>query len=748
MGGLSLLLAAVVSSLPVVVERDASPSQRYAAEELSEYVGRITGRELQVKVRGEGERRRSAPCVRFVTTDEYGDDGFRLQVKDGDVVISGSRTYGCLYGVYELLETYAGCGWFSSRCEIVPKAEKVEVPDALDVVQRPAFALREPYWYDAFDGDFAARLRLNGSGMRLEARHGGHNRRFSKRLWLCHTFQKLVPPAKYFAEHPEYFSEVRGKRLKDNSQLCLSNPDVLEIVVSNVLAEIRANPGVGYVGVSQNDWGNWCTCEKCRAVDEEEGSPSGSIVRFVNAVAERVEKSYPKVRIETLAYQYSRKPPKKTRVRHNVIPCLCSIECRVSRPLAEKSCPENAAFVEDLKGWAAQAPELYVWDYTTDFACYMHPMANVKALAENIRFFRDSRVTALFAQGDYEGPHAHFAELKAWLIAKLMWNPDQDLDPLVNRFFAGYFGAAAPFARRYYDSLHALPRPPDRQLWIYESPLSDNVPDSFLEESAQTWAQAADAVRDDPVRAYNVRMASMANDAVRFWRLRGKLTPKKYQMVSDPAAYRAKYEAICRQAVPLARTLVARLDEERRIVFKEGHAADHNFPEPEIRAVAAGRDLPEPTASGDEIVFEEDAMTLTLPGVKGELADDPLAGNGKAYRLFTTHRDWCVTLKLDQVAFDDAEYVLSARVRTEQDPGVTNKAFWCGVEGGAARESTHARKVMAPEIKPGYAWYDIVTWKPANSQYIWFGPGISPMKGPKVRATYLDALRIRRVRRE
>ena len=85
------------------------------------------------------------------------------------------------------------------------------------------------------------------------------------------------------------------------------------------------------ISISQNDWHGYCECEKCRALDEHEGTHAGTLIHFVNAVAEEVEKEHPDILIETLAYQYTRKPPRHVRPRRNVVTRLCSIECSLRR---------------------------------------------------------------------------------------------------------------------------------------------------------------------------------------------------------------------------------------------------------------------------------------------------------------------------------------------------------------------------------------------------------------------------------
>ena len=156
--------------------------------------------------------------------------------------------------------------------------------------------------------------------MRVGDQHGGKVR-FGSGLFV-HTFNTLCPPEEFFATNPEYFSEINGGRVKDHTQLCLTNPHVLRIVTERLLARIRQDPTAKLFSVSQNDWYNFCTCPDCKAIDDREESHAGTMITFVNKVAEAVEKEFPELWIETLAYQYTRKPPKTLKPRRNVVPRL------------------------------------------------------------------------------------------------------------------------------------------------------------------------------------------------------------------------------------------------------------------------------------------------------------------------------------------------------------------------------------------------------------------------------------------
>ena len=229
----------------------------------------------------------------------------------------------------------------------------------------------------------------------------------------------------------------------------------------------------------------------------------------MNQVAEAVGKEFPHVWIETLAYQYTRTPPKTLRPRPNVVPRLCSIECDFSLPLDVSPYPQNVKFVDDIKGWSAITDKLYVWDYTTNFGHYIGPHPNFGCLQGNVKFFRDNSVVGLFEQGAYQSPHAEFAELRAWVLAKLLWNPEQDVKALYDDFFAGYYGPAAEPVRAYFDELQSLAASPDHVLRLWSPMTSPWYTDEFFARAATLWADAESRVAADPDRLYNVRMGAI-----------------------------------------------------------------------------------------------------------------------------------------------------------------------------------------------------------------------------------------------
>ena len=749
---LTLAARGAAAAYTIVLPKAASPSQRYAAEELQRYTARMTGVMLPIIT---DDQPLPAKRVQIVTrTDKtLGEDGFQLKVQGEALTIAGSSVRGALYGVYELLERFGGCRWYASWCEKIPVRDAFKVCANLDDTQTPAFEMRLPFWYDVITHtEYASRIRCNCTWRPIEPKFGGDSYRFGGGLGCCHTFDRLVPLEKYGKTHPEYYAFRNGARRVNPPpggrqwylQLCLTNPDVLKIVVEGVKERIRKDPGARFYGVSQNDNWNYCQCPKCAAVDAEEGSHAGTVVRFVNAVAAEVEKEFPGVLIETLAYQFSRQPPKKTRLRPNVIPCLCSIECDFARPIPESPYPQNIKFCTDIKGWTSQTDMLYVWDYTTNFRHYTYPLSNVYALQGNIKFFRDHKVKCLFEQGAQLGRHGAFGELKAWLLAKWMWNPDLPIKPLLDDFFAGYYGKGAPFVRDYFEEEHRIHRAysadPKRPSGIYEDVMCPAFSDAFLEKAAGLWAQAIAATKDDPIANYNVRMGAFGTDYTRLERMRRRLVAPDYSFVPNwkPAAKWTDAQA-------LARSLIARMEEAKDICLSESR---QNAVTNEWNALFAQTPTVPKLVEGNRLVLGvNDLIQSRRPSpTYTALVEDPAAKGGKAIKLLNTHYEWCVTYSMSKVVFvPGVKYRVRAHLRVEPKAGKTGEAFWSGVYDGARNQGKGGCRPKVTEVKPGYQWYDIATITPERSDYFWIGPGFYNTKAGEttsIEGVWIDQLEI------
>jgi len=515
------------SEYRIVIPADALPSEKYAAEELKTYLQKITGATLpvvtdatpggktEILLGNVGHLKASKRKVDFAA---LGEEGFVIRTEGSRLLIAGGRPRGTLYGVYTLLEEHLGVRWFTPEVEGVPQTNRLVLP-RLDVSFSPKLLCRDVFWTEMMrNADFAARHRLNGQHYRLTEKHGGAYAVFFP---FVHSFDSLIPKD-LFKDHPEYFPWIDGKRVDGYVQRCLSNPEVVQLAKKNVRQWIKEHPEATIISVSQNDTGKWCQCEKCKALDDAEGSPAASMIKFVNTVAEDIEQDYPRLLIETLAYQYTRKPPKSIQPRANVIVRLCSIECCFAHSLAGCPSGENRRFRDDIVAWQPVAKRLYVWDYTPNFAHYVMPFPNFNVLQPNVQFFADHNVQGLFEQGNYNGGiSADLGALRAYLLAKLVWDPKTDLQRHQREFIKAYYGKAAPKITEYLELVQQQVKDTSVHAHIFDPPRAKYLNAEFATAADKLLAEAEAMAESDAVRQ-RVQLARLpvwyvqiANDRVK-----------------------------------------------------------------------------------------------------------------------------------------------------------------------------------------------------------------------------------------
>ncbi len=440
----------------IILGTAASESEQWAAKELQHWLHEISGADFPIQRLGHAESQSySGPRILLGYNELVKeklqspgpadhDESFRYCNAGPDILIFGGKERGTLYGVMSFLENEFGCRWYTPSVTMIPQKEEARFA-RYDHSESPGIRVRNDFYFEAFDTLWAARNKMNGR-MGFVSQPGG-----VEAYGYVHTFYPLVPPSEFFGKHPEYYSLINGKRTHDEAQLCLTNPDVLKIITERIKKRMRENPEYLIYDVSQNDNFNPCQCDKCQHIVRQEGSESGPIIWFVNQVAAAVEKEFPDKFIGTLAYQYTRTPPKNMHPRQNVVVRLCPIEVCRSHDL--KFCPQNKSFMNDLRGWSSISPHLYIWDYVVNFSNYIIPFPNINVLKPNIMTFRENHAIGIMEEAAYQSPGGEFAELKTYLIARLLWNPDADTEEIIRDFLYGYYGRAGKYVHAYLDLL-------------------------------------------------------------------------------------------------------------------------------------------------------------------------------------------------------------------------------------------------------------------------------------------------------
>ena len=427
-----------------------------------------------------------------------GEDAFKIEadIDAGSMTFVGGNGRGIIYAVYRFLEKYAGFRYLTPDLETQTE-DPVIIPDGVLMDYAPVMssARRLTWYYTGRDAEWCVKNGISGCDTTLDAMHGGPSLNYGS--MFVHTIGPLYETT---YPYPTYTSNP-----------CLTDPANLEKAIKNVRARLESRPSTTILSVSQNDTEDHCECEQCLAIEEEEGSPAGVLLRFVNAVAENLEADYPNLIIDTLAYKYTRKAPLITKPRENVCIRLCSIECHFNHPLTTEKCSVCSAFRNDMVEWSKICDNIYVWDYTTDFSYYISFFPNLHVLRENMQFFADHNVKGMFEQGNGQGLSGEFGELRAYLLAKLMMYPymtEEEYSAHMDEFLAAYYGAGWKNFRSYIDQVSSLAILGDGHT-IYHQPFT-SVNDNFyrvIEDGVTKWWDAAEELAGNH-RAY-VRRSRM-----------------------------------------------------------------------------------------------------------------------------------------------------------------------------------------------------------------------------------------------
>lgn len=497
----------------IIIPKSSTAQERRAASELGLWLGKITGAEFplvtdetepQARELSVGKTNRRTPAI-LAKEIQSGLEGYALAVDEDRLFFLGNS--GPLNAVLAFLEEDLGVRWFAGaelnnewrEHTAALEADPWHTDGAIrfprnpsllaSVVPRakePAIAIRRHTWWHYSYRPLGLRNRINGG---FDRRHE-YQRDFVNGGMGVHTFHRLVPPDKYFESNPEYFSLVDGARRWRQAQICLSNPEVAEVAAQTAIRALRAAPpSHRMIGVSPMDWLGNCECENCRELEEATGAYSGVLLTFVNRVAELIEKEVPDATIVTLAYWQSRKPPETDiTMRDNVAvwlaldrnstfdwPYHSFFDDKFSDRSVVQATRHRATFsplseTELFARWKEISPRLMLWMYPTQYRNPHAPMPVWHPLAENLQFAAQQGVEMVYVQTPGSG--APNESMRAWITAKLLWDPTLDVDALIQDFiWGGYYGAAAPEVAEYMQLLlHHAVNYTDfdlRRDWIY-----------------------------------------------------------------------------------------------------------------------------------------------------------------------------------------------------------------------------------------------------------------------------------------
>ena len=657
------------------------------------------------------------------------DEGYAVSAKGGDLFLFGGRRRGPLYAVFALLEEDLGCRWYA--VDRWRKEQHVTVPDRPVLVFQPvlrayvpALTLRDPYYWDAFERDWSLRNRTNSGqhSAQLPEEWGGSTD--FVRGYFVHTFERLVPVEEHVGEHPEYFSEWQGvrkpfERLHWPGQLCLTNREVLHIVKAKVREALRLAPQAEWISVSENDGRTgYCTCARCKSINDASGATSATLVRFVNAVGQALAGEFPDARATTLAYGHAYTPPRGMRVRQNVLIRFCTDQHAWRRPYRFITESENVTAA--MTGWAGLGAKLTIWDYTADFGNYLQPRPNIAVAAENIRTYVRNNAVGVMLQGNYQSSGSSRVKLKCWVWSKLLWDPSLNVESLIRDFTYGYFGAAAEPMQRYnvllwdaWERMHDGPTDND----------GDPIDHALVRQAAGIIAEA-EKLADSDALGRRIRREKLG-----ILHARLQLGPTSEE---DVAAYLAEVEEI------------ESLVQEFRVSHMRERPRD--VAERLLRWRARAGQMKVKTEVPGTVFADDLGLRLAkhLGEYAGEVVEDGLAGNGYAVRQSGRRSNWSLQWILPVAGLAEGRsYRLRVRQRLDKK-GDTGQACIVGVYNPPAKKYGIRQSIAAADVPSDrYIWVTIGEFVPAAGDYVYVAPVDN---GEMVENIFTDRLELQPVR--
>lgn len=741
------LAAAGQAQYVIIRQEGATVAEAHAADDLAATLKQITRATFTMRATRPAARERAiiigpgalaAALFPEIAFDKLGSEELVIKSKGPYLLLAGGRPRGTLYAVYRFLEQQCGARWWTPWATNMPHRPTLSLPN-LNIQEQPAFEYREPFWFSAFDGDWAVRHFYNGRHAHLTPALGGQ----LTYKGFVHTFYELVPPAKYFQPHPEWYSLINGKRTADGAQLCLTNPQLRDFVVERVRQLLKESPETNIISISQNDQFGPCECDNCKAIDTAEGSHAGTMIAFVNYVAAKLQPEFPNIAFDTLAYQYTRHPPKTIKPRPNVIVRLCSIECNFATPLDD---PSNATFATDIRDWSKICGRLYIWDYVTNFGHYVQPHPNWFVLGPNMRFFHDHHVRGVFEEGAYQSNGSEMEEMRAWVLAQLLWNPNADDKALINEFLNGYYGPrAGPYIRQYFDLLQGAAK--GYYLSIGSPPDAPFLKFATLSQAEKLWQQAEAAAQAEPDKLWRVRQGHLP---VRYvWLMRWSQLQREaaragaaWPLPASRKAVAAAWLSVATGPGPAGWSQMTQINEggttpqafvSRFAIDPPAWAGDPK----RIGHALAPADIKDARVA-EGVDAQDDAFTLYREGELADIRPDAAASDGVAAWMPGSHHEWAVQLPTSKLPANaqKGKWKVYAVIRVQKKPGTvaTGNAFTAGIYDTEAHTSRGDATASITDVPDGYKSYLLGTVDIKPAAYFW----VAPTGTPEVEAIWVD----------
>jgi len=483
-----------------------------AARELADFLGKMSGARFLVASK-------PVPGYRaiLVGTPYRGaaKDEIRVRVRDANTLeVTGVNPRAVVYAAYDLLETL-GCVFVAHDYDYVPANREPSLPGDYDKTDAPVFHADRSSWSDLGWNDLVFNLKLRQLYSESLANRRGYPDLRPEFAPGCNEAigGRILPSKKFFEAHPEWYAYQRKSGKRDPLWPCVTNEEMYQEVFREIDEIMAKHPETREISIARGDTGALCECEQCTALVREYPDPDGSEIPYVqdvlfsNRVGRHFAKKYPNLRFNMLPY--GGRYPKNEKIKFEPNVGGCSAELWRNHGLPA-DCNERSDYsLAQVCRLSAPGVHTYVWDYLANFRDFMIPFPNHRIFAQTARYYARIGVRGVSCQHQFCFA-GDMSELKLWLYAKLLWNPDQDVEALIDTYCHAAYGNSAKFVREYLDVVeHARLR--QRWTWFgcYVNDTSHYLTGEDCVRILRAMENARNHLRADPARRKLAFRASM-----------------------------------------------------------------------------------------------------------------------------------------------------------------------------------------------------------------------------------------------
>jgi hypothetical protein len=516
-----------VGQTTIVLPTDTIPSEETAAKELQHYLSRITGSDPLIVVEKAGTAIQGTAIyvgptqyakAHLKNKSPFADEEWTMQSSGNALILTGGRPRGTLYAAYHFLEDVCGVRWWTPWEETVPQRKGLSIAN-IDRREKPSFGYRDMYELYATDdgGRFMARSRLSRQGDKPVSAAYGRSHDYGPPDHVHTVYNAIyMDPKKYYPAHPDWFvGNEKEPATLSNSQLAFSNPEMRQEFLRLLLVNIRESRAVAIAqglpvpnvyNVSQNDTDMmfFAGPEDEALVKQNGGAHSAILLSFINYLSDGIKEEFPDVYIDTLAYMYGEHAPTNMTARDNVIIRYVDTSSVLLQPLTAEV---NGRSRLDILDWEKRCKTLRIWDYGLTYFFPHLPLPNMHTFPTDLQFYLQHNVEGVFTEFEYP-LDTDMRDMKLWVLCKLLENPHQNYDALVQEFTDGYYGAAGPYVQQYLTALETAGAKSGALVWAFAKlEAFTYLNTDFLQEADGIYAKAAAAVKNDPVLSRRVAVA-------------------------------------------------------------------------------------------------------------------------------------------------------------------------------------------------------------------------------------------------